>query len=262
MSIYSYVAAYHFEETMQENVSVMMITYNRLDLTKRMLENFFANTDTPYRLIVIDNGSVDGTPQFLENMKPTDNQYCISYDYLLNKENRGIAIGRNQALKIANQYDDPWLSTMDNDVEVPNGWLKECIEIIKANPNYCIGVNMEDVRYPLVTKNGKKLQFKGLGNLGTACTVFPRDLHTKIGFFHAYALYGEDDTNFFFRARVAGYQLGYLSEMGKHFGTGELDKGEYREFKDKCRVGNVAKFQKDCRDYTNKTKSIYVGFEE
>lgn len=240
--------------------SVMFVTYNRINLTKRTLENLYQTINVPYRLIIVDNGSTDGTIEWLQSLS-NDHQLCQSVNIHLNDANLGIAIGRNQCLKIADSFNDDWLCTLDNDVELPVGWLKECIEIIEANPNFCIGVNMEGHPYPVITRNGKPFQYKAAGNLGTACTVFHRRLHEKIGFFTMeYERYGEEDADFFYRARIARYELGYLITMGNHFGVGELDTGEYRQFKDECRKKNIGIFQKNCRQYMSGLKPFYIPF--
>lgn len=245
-----------------QTTSVMMVTYNRLELTKRMLESFFKTTDTPYRLIVIDNGSTDGTVEWLQqlNIEPPLCQGVFKYFF---KKNMGISIGRNQGLFIADGYKDPYLCTVDNDVEFPANWLSDCIEVMQANPKYSIGVSFEDpIHYcHQLTKNGQTFQYKSKGNLGTACMVFDRDLHNKIGYFTTeYQKYGEEDANWGFRARLAGYNLGYIMKPGKHLGIAELDTGEYRDFKDECRKKNVAQFQKDCYDYTSGRKPIYIPY--
>ena len=243
--------------------TIMLCTYNRLPLSKQMLENLFANTDSSYRLCIVDNGSKDGTVDWLPSILEKKPENCQTIDFQFNKENRGIAIGRNQGLKLANKYNDPYLAAMDNDVEVPLGWLKECTDIIDANPNFCIGVNMEDKPYPLKTLNGKTFQVKSMGNLGTACMVMPRKLHQAIGYFYGFGdLYGEDDSDWGTRARVAGYQMGYIQSMGNHFGSGELDKGEYREFKDNCRKGHMNKYKETAMKYMRQEKSIYIDFTE
>jgi hypothetical protein len=112
--------------------------------------------------------------------------------------------------------------------------------------------------------NGNLVRWKKEGNLGTACTVFHRKLHDAIGFFTTDygTLYGTEDANFFFRARMAGWNMGYLPTNGVHFGEGELDTGEYRKFKDECHKKNLAQFQADCYAYMNKKKSIYHTFTE
>ncbi len=246
---------------MSECTSIMMVTYNRLELTKRMLQSLFAQTDVPYRLIIVDNGSTDGTVEWLKSV-PQEHNLCQSVDIHLNEKNLGIAAGRNRAMKIADKYNDPWLSTVDNDVEFVSSWLSKCVNILKDNPKFAIGLNMEGVNYPIVKLNGHDVQFKKAGNLGTACTVFPRDLHHKLGFFVSYGLYGEEDSNWFIRARVIGYQMGYLPENGVHFGVGENDTGEYREWKTQMHKQNLEKFRQDCYLYYQKKKSLYEPFPD
>lgn len=247
-----------------DSTSIMVVTYNRLALTKQTLDNLFKNTLTPYHLVIIDNASSDGTVEYLESFfseQKSDN--FLGYKIIKNKENRGIAIGRNQGL-LHSYPEDDWLCTLDNDVLVSENWLGKCIDVLKANRNYgMIGLNMENNRYPIVNLNGQEFQRKPQGNLGTACAVFPRTLHKMIGFFNTeYGLYGEEDSDFGFRARVVGYQLGYIKENGTHLGEGENDVGAYREFKTKCHKDNLAKFNANCRAYANRLKPVYIQFYE
>lgn len=242
--------------------SIMMITYNRLDLTKRMLKSFWTNTRGPYRLIIVDNGSTDGTQEWLKEMVEVNSAKIHLH---FNSENKGIAVGRNQGLQLADKYgpDDEYLCTIDNDVELHYNWLEQCIDPIKDNQRLAIGINFEGVDYPEVTRNGKTFQKKPDGNLGTACSVFHRSLHKKIGFFTMdYGLYGEEDADWYFRARMAGWEIGYLPGRGVHFGEGELDTGEYREFKTKQHRDNLAKFQKNCYAYMSRLKPCFIPFSD
>lgn len=242
--------------------SIMMVTYNRLELTKRMFDNFIKTTNSPFRLIIVDNGSTDGTVKWLKQLNP-ESPYCQGSHIHLNEKNMGIAIGRNQGLLISDKYQDPWLCTIDNDVELHTGWLSECLSIAKTNHKFAIGVNFERTNYPIKVINGKQIQWKKEGNLGTACSLFHRKLHEAIGFFiMEFGLYGEEDADFFFRARQAGWELGYLSTNGIHFGEGELDTGAYREFKTNSHKKNLVPFQKNCYDYMAKRKPIYIPFED
>ncbi len=258
---------------MKEDIAtLMMVTYNRLELTKQTIDNIFKNTKQPYNLAIVDNGSTDGTKQYLAELidkyKPVFNYSDTRLVCQYNDENKGIVIGRNQALLLA---DDPeqtsqasWYVTIDNDVLMPDGWLEESIAILKANPKYgMIGVNMEGFAYELVSEGGKTFQRKPQGNLGTACMVFPKSLHKMLGFFNIeYSLYAHEDADFSMRARVLGYQLGYIKEMGKHIGEGENDVGEYRAFKNKHHKENLPKFYENSRLYMTKQKSIYIPYKD
>jgi len=243
-------------------ITLMMVTYNRLDLTKRTLQSIEDNTKTYYNLVIVDNGSEDGTKEFLEDYKPHMN--CAKYETVFNDENKGIAIGRNQCLKGAVALDTDWFCTMDNDVEVPDGWLSECVNIMTANPKYAmIGVNMEDIKYPMITSNDYTFQTKPRGNLGTACIVFQAKLQKMLGYFNTeYGLYGEEDADYGMRARVAGFGLGYIETMGNHFGVGELDQGEYREFKTEMHKNNLAQFNANCGAYARREKQLYIPYKE
>jgi GT2 family glycosyltransferase len=241
---------------------VMLVTYNRLNLTKRMLDNFFSATTSPYRLIIVDNGSTDGTTEYLKNI---NHNITNCQDILLhfNEKNKGIASGRNKCLEIADQYNDPYLATVDNDVEMPMNWLQDCIDIMEKTSNFYIGVNMEDINYPLTTLNGKIIQYKNAGNLGSACMVFPQKLHHDIGFFYGYeTLYATEDADWGMRSRLAGFHMGYLQQNGIHFGVGDVDTGEYREWKTACHAKNLAPFQQRCRDYMSGKIPIFSPYYE
>lgn len=247
--------------------SIMIVTYNRLELTKNTLDILFKNTKYPFNLIIVDNGSSDSTIDYLKELfliKVNEINSFKSYSIIENKKNKGIAIGRNQGLVEAiNKYNSEWLATFDNDVWVPDGWLGEAIEVLKKNRQYAsIGVNMENVKYPIVKLNGIEFQDKPRGNLGTACMVFNRSLQKMLGYFNYkdYGKYGEEDADWGMRARVVGFKLGYIKENGRHLGEGEADIGPYREFKTASHAKNLAKFNENCRAYVNRTKSLYIDF--
>lgn len=243
----------------------MMVTFNRLSLTQQTLNSLFKETVTPFRLIIVDNNSVDGTKQFLLENKDyliNSNSNCLGIDLHFNDQNFGIGIGRNQGLKIASQYSDKYLSTIDNDVLFEHNWLGKCISVLEKNDNLAIGISFEPTKYPIHNLNGFNVQLKPAGNLGTACTVFNRKLFASIGYFITeFGLYGEEDADYFFRARKLGYKLAYLPDNGVHLGEGENDVGEYREFKTKCHSDNYNKFIKTCHEYMNGKRSLYIDWK-
>jgi len=247
--------------------SIMMVTYNRLDLTKETLDNLFKNTKYPFNLIIVDNGSKDETVKYLDKILSKEmegNEAFKDYKVIASKENLGIAIGRNLALYEAiNKYDSQWLATIDNDVEVPEGWLGEAISVMESNPAYAsIGVNMERVEYQMVTKNGKTFQSKPQGNLGTAAMVFGRSLQKMLGFFNYkdFNFYGQEDSDWGMRTRVLGLKLGYIEKMGNHLGEGKRDQGEYREFKTKSHQDNMKVFNSNVREYMQRKRPLFINF--
>lgn len=246
---------------------LMMVTYNRLEFTKRTLDSIFENTtkvEYPYNLIIVDNGSSDKTVEFLEDTlwkKTFEFNNFLKYKIIKNKENRGIAIARNQCLKASTAN---WLCTLDNDILLPKDWLEKCIGALEADKSFAaIGVNFEGTNYPDLKIGPHIIQYKAKGNLGTACMVFNKSLHMILGFFNYkdYSnFYGLEDSDVGMRIRVLGMRLGYIKENGTHLG--EHETGPYREFKTKEHNTYLAKFNQNCRDYMNRKKPIYITFED
>lgn len=247
------------------SAKLLMVTYNRLELTKQTLDSIFQNTKTPFELVIVDNASTDGTVDFLKDFfaSKAKNEFYLGSTLLCNSENFGIAIGRNQTLLLAGNSD--WYATLDNDVLLPENWLQKCVNIMAENSKYgMIGVNFENTKYPLVDVGSYKVQHKKEGNLGTACMVFSRKVHKMIGFFNDrdYGKYGLEDSDYGFRARVAGFNLGYLQDEGTHLGEDAQDKGEYRKFKTEEHNRFVQKFYNNCKSYYNNSKPIYLSINK
>jgi GT2 family glycosyltransferase len=97
--------------------SVVVVTLDNLALTRMALESVIANTsELPYEIVVVDNGSSDGTHDYL-NVLSTRNRHIR---IIHNDENRGFPVACNQGLAAA---DGEILVLLNNDTIVPIGWL-------------------------------------------------------------------------------------------------------------------------------------------
>lgn len=240
--------------------SIMMVTYNRVELTKKTLNSLLETQKIPFYLYLVDNCSTDNSWEYLSKfcMDNSGKDNFKGFQIKKNDTNLGIAIARNQALSMAQE---DWLVTLDNDVILPNNAIENAISILKVVPEYgAIGVNFEKQNYPLIKKSSFEFQSKPKGNLGTACMVFNKSLHKMLGYFNTeYGLYGLEDSDFGMRVRVLGLKLGYIKENGEHLGEGNNDIGEYRKFKTKTHDAFLNKFNKNCSDYVSGRKSIYIS---
>ena len=89
--------------------SVVIPTYNRLPLLKEALDSVWRQTLTNYEVIVVDDGSTDGTARFARSMGQSIK--------LLEQTNRGPGAARNLAVQHAQgdyvaflDSDDLWFS--------------------------------------------------------------------------------------------------------------------------------------------------------
>lgn len=60
------------KETYAPKVTLVVPTFNRLNLLKRLLNNLGEQTYKPIEIIIIDNGSTDGTDAYLYELRKTD----------------------------------------------------------------------------------------------------------------------------------------------------------------------------------------------
>jgi len=102
--------------------SIIVLTFNALKYTKKCLESILKNTPDNYELIFVDNASTDGTIEWLKEVEKEKKGFPIKFIY--NKENKGVAGGRNQACEIAT---GEFISFIDNDTEVQKGWQDQIL---------------------------------------------------------------------------------------------------------------------------------------
>jgi GT2 family glycosyltransferase len=68
--------------------SIIILTHNNLEYTSQCLESIFEKTSFhDYELVIVDNASTDGTPEFLEEVKSQRTNVKTQ----INKQNVGFA---------------------------------------------------------------------------------------------------------------------------------------------------------------------------
>lgn len=96
-------------------VAIVILTWNALAYTRQCLEVLRTVTDHPaWRLIIVDNGSTDGTPEYLESLD--------WITLIMNDRNLGFTRGCNQGIAVTRPDEDVVLMNNDIVVEDP-AWL-------------------------------------------------------------------------------------------------------------------------------------------
>jgi len=108
-------------------VTIIILTWNGIDFTKRCLHTLRANTTFPnYTIVVADNGSADGTVEFLEAQKDVR---TIRYE-----TNLGFARGNNRAIAASNPESD--IVLLNNDTEIhQSDWLMRLQTTAYSSPH-------------------------------------------------------------------------------------------------------------------------------
>ncbi len=122
---------------MNFNVSVIIPTFNRIEYLGEALESALRQTRPPEEIIVVDDGSTDGTREMMESRFPS-----VRY---IQQGNAGPAAARNRGMREAGC---DWIAFLDSDDLWPPEKLESQSEFIARKPGieFTFGtqVNMKD----------------------------------------------------------------------------------------------------------------------
>ena len=125
-------------------ISVIIPTYNRIFFLKRSIDSVLEQSLKPYEVIIVDDGSSDGTSTMIKKNYPKINLIC--------QENKGVSAARNIGIRASS---GDWVCFLDSDDEWKKNKLSEQMLAIKKNTNYSFCHSNEEW-----IKNGKKINQK------------------------------------------------------------------------------------------------------
>ncbi|MBL8820637.1 MAG: glycosyltransferase, partial [Planctomyces sp.] len=102
--------------------SIVIVTFNQLWFTQQCVDSLITRTDEDVELIFVDNGSTDGTPEYLSTIP--------NARVLLNRDNRGFAAAVNQGIEVCT---GDQVLLLNNDCIVTTGWLSGLLEALYDN---------------------------------------------------------------------------------------------------------------------------------
>lgn len=105
-------------------IAVIIPTYNRAGVVGRAIETALAQTLPPEEIIVVDDGSSDGTREVVEAYGPP-----VRY---IHQQNQGLAASRNTGVRACRS---PWVAFIDDDDEWAPGKLEKQAKAIAATPD-------------------------------------------------------------------------------------------------------------------------------
>ncbi len=227
-----------------DSASIVVVTHDGLSFTRLCLTSVLANTaGEDFELIVVDNGSSDGTPAYLTKLAERDARVRV----LLNGRNLGFAPACNDGLELAR---GEHLVLLNNDTMVPPDWLAGLVRHL-GNPGVGLvgpvtnrigneaevpadyrtwGGFLEFARRRAEDHPGEWLEVRAPAMF---CLAFRRQTYLHLGpLDERYEVGLLEDDDYADRARQAGYQLRCVEEVAvHHFGEASFGRlvpgGEY-----------------------------------
>lgn len=109
-------------------VSIIIVNYNGSGYLQKLFDSLMKQSLTDFEVIVVDNASVDGSLDLLNQI--SDSHPSLRIRVIPNTENVGFCIGNNQGLKIAK---GTYIVLLNNDTYVDSLWLEELVKRAQSN---------------------------------------------------------------------------------------------------------------------------------
>lgn len=155
-------------------LSLVVLGWNNVDLTRDCVESLRRHTDVTHELIVVDNASSDGGAELAAEVADVP---------VLNDSNLGFAAGMNSGLARAR---GEFVAFINNDTLFPAGWARPLLEIFAT-------ISSAGIVLPAVTAAGnpvsvrqtpgsERLVLTPFGELPSGVVyVMPTDVATRLG---------------------------------------------------------------------------------
>jgi GT2 family glycosyltransferase len=207
----------------QPIVSVVIVNWNGRHLLAECLDSLAAQHAEDVEIVLVDNGSQDGSAEFVGQRYPGVRLVCL-------QENRGFAGGNNAGMAVARGR---YIALLNNDTKADPSWLANLIDAAEASPHRVGMWACKILSYDkpdLIDNVGLLLYPDGLGRghgrlegdrgqfdlpggalAPSGCAgLYRKEMLEEIGLFDAEFFAYADDVDIGLRARLAGWECRYV----------------------------------------------------
>lgn len=225
---------------MEITTTIIIPNYNGLKFMDECIRSLNAQTYPNFRTLVVDNGSTDGSVEWLKEHQ---------IDTIFLPENTGFSGAVNVGIKAA---DTPYVLLLNNDVRVDEYFVAEMVRAIGQSERiFSVSSRMIQMYHPdrlddagdMYSLLGWAYQ-RGVGRdlthyrrssrVFSACAgaaIYRREVFEEIGYFDEMHFAYLEDIDVGYRARIFGYENWYVpTALVYHVGSG-TSGSRYNQFK-------------------------------
>lgn len=225
-------------------VSVVTPNYNGEKFLKTFFDSLDKDSEHIGEVIIVDNGSSDGSKEFIEN-----SSFNFPVNLIENSENLGFSPAVNQGIRSA-EYE--YVFSLNNDTEVKEGSIKALVDLASSSDDvFSVQAKMlqynnkdliDDVgdEYNLlawtkkVGENHHSSEFGEVRDIFSSCAgaaLYKKSILEKIGYFDDNFFAYMEDVDLAIRSRIYGYR-NLLCPDAVVYHIGSATSGSrYNEFK-------------------------------
>jgi GT2 family glycosyltransferase len=217
---------------MSLELSIVIPCFNGVEYTAMCLASIARHTPEPHEVILVDNGSTDGTGDYFAGTHEGEGAL------IRNARNEGFGVACNQGIAAAGGRR---VMVLNNDTLVTPGWFAAMNDALERDPSIGVAVPrsnhvgglqlLEDIGYESAPspeldafgarRNGELTgEGRAVSRVTGLCMTFRREvLETVGGFDPVFRLGNFEDDDYSLRTRLAGYALWICDDSYiHHFG--------------------------------------------
>jgi GT2 family glycosyltransferase len=230
-------------------LSIVLVCWNNRAYLGPCLESLYqSKMKCTFDIVVVDNGSTDGTPEMLAEKYPEVIIIQNAGNVGLGKaSNQGIEATRGRYILLLNndtivngESFDAMAEFLDNNSRAaavggkllnPDGSIQACYnDFPTLHEEFFVATRLGELwrpGYPAVMQAG---EIKSVDWLGSACLLLRRSALDQVGLLdESYFIYG-DETDLQYRLKKARWEVYYLPQVSTiHFGGRSMDRWRRRK---------------------------------
>ncbi len=229
-------------------MSIVMVAWNNKDYLGPCLDSLYdSQLDATFDVVVVDNGSTDGSQQMLREKYP---EVLI----IQNEGNVGLGKASNQGIQATR---GEFVLLFNNDTLVNKAALDGMVNLMRQKPDagavgitllngdgsfqsgyggfsnlweeFLIAIQVGERIWPGYPLQGKSQGIQTVGWMSSACLLVRRKTFDQIGLLdESYFIYG-DETDLQYRMKQAGWKAYYIPDLNIiHFGGRSMNRWKRR----------------------------------
>lgn len=232
-----------------KKVTIIIPNYNGKKFMKDCMEALEKQADQNFHVILVDNGSTDGSLEFVKEHYPELELIALGSNY-------GFSRAVNEGIRAAKT---PYVILLNNDTKVRPGYVKALVRMMDDHPEaFSVSAKMIQMHDPeLIDDAGDQYtvlgwafqrgvahsvkRYRKTARIFSACAgaaIYRRQVFDEIGYFDEKHFAYLEDLDVGYRARIFGWQNLYCPDAQvEHVGSG-TSGSKYNAFKVKLAARN------------------------